>query len=159
MGARHGNYAETHMYLNDISGDGEDVILSSNDMTDCDFTEVEVILYIGCSTAAGYTNSSCRNLLNRSVDEAGCAIAVGFSSTINCSNANEMAELFVKKYFLSLNCEYEDYEELTEEESRIARLACFIEAINDAACDSGLNSSCVYYTQGVFYQCTNQVGT
>lgn len=149
-----GGPTETHMYLYDVSGTSDHPNLSSDDVVNCDFSDIEVILYIRCNTAYGYSSATSSNLLNCSVDGAGCMIAVGFTTTIRCSEANMMAEQFAAYYYEYLNEYYSNYSNMTPSSQQQARILSYRYAINSASHTRDLSSVCVYYYSGSYYTCS-----
>ena len=60
-----------------------------------DFSNLDIMLYVGCSTAYGGETGS--NLATASVN-AGAKCAIGFEETISCNGANSWTSYFTKFY-------------------------------------------------------------
>ena len=129
-------------------------LLTSSIVGNCDFSNAEIILYIGCSTAEVYNSTtSTTNLIYKSVNDAGCLLSVGFNDSIGCSAANDMADYFSYHYFYKLNNQYPNYNSLSISAQQDARIDCYQYAIKEAAITSGLTAKCVYYYSGSYYTC------
>lgn len=81
----HGGYEGTSLSYITITDKAEtdQETLSSDDVYadniyDMDLSNIEIILYVGCSTAGNYNTAGARNLLNSSVAHGGALISVGF---------------------------------------------------------------------------------
>lgn len=123
--------------------------LTSSDVQSLDLSNTEIILYIGCSTAGNYNISNATNLLTASVTNAGAYMAVGFSDTIQCDNANIFAKHFAMEYKKKMS-EYTDYSSMSVIEQLNVRITCYMNAISEAAILAGLTDLCVLYYDGTY---------
>jgi hypothetical protein len=99
----HGAGNDNHSYIL-LNSMGEESILSSVQIFDfsantarVDFSNVNLLLFVGCKTAWGGNGNTTNNLIVASVN-AGADFAVGFEDTINCDGANTWTEYFCEYY-------------------------------------------------------------
>lgn len=60
-----------------------------------DFSNLDVALFVGCSTAAGGAGG---NNLPTKIVAKGCKVAIGFTESINCGSANTWVDVFYEKF-------------------------------------------------------------
>lgn len=99
------NITSTGIVLNDLS-DGNLICLlshSTSDMTpnsiaistNDSFSDLNMVLFIGCETAAGGAGGN--NLPTKIVDQ-GAQVAIGFEETIGCDTANKWTKAFYSNF-------------------------------------------------------------
>lgn len=81
----------TNLKLSNATSD----TLCSDSLYSLDLSNLKLVVFVGCET--GYGGSGARNLPSAAVS-AGATTAIGFSSTINCADANRWTNAFF--YFL-----------------------------------------------------------
>ncbi len=151
-GSQDGITTQMLLYDQGVDNSNDQPVITGNSVANCDFSKVEIILYIGCHTASGFDMPGHSTLLNKSVDYADCLIAVGFIDEIGCGTANTMAEQFMNYYFYNLS-DCDNYDELTESQKLDIRISSYISAIKKSASDAQLQQKCIYYYAGEYNSC------
>lgn len=152
----HGGYEGTSLSYITITDKAEtdQETLSSDDVYadniyDMDLSNIEIILYVGCSTAGNYNTAGARNLLNSSVAHGGALISVGFSQTIICGNGNTFATTFASEYATPTDeaqSQSFDLPTLLQDE----KFRRYWRSVRKAADVAQLKSKCVVYYNGTY---------